>query len=210
MLAECNRAPFDNAECEGELVAGYHTEYGSMRFGLFALAEYIHMITNSALFATVFLGGWTLIPFVPVPGLRPEDVGIVAVLAKFAVLFGKAALLVCFMIAIRWTLPRLRYDQVMQMGWQAMIPLSLIIVIANAFLTFYGLTSTVAMLVANVAILAVILAVQPFLPRANTNRKIRIAGSRFSPLEDEIVQAAPAAAYAADDPRRTQVTTGVM
>jgi len=210
MLAECNRAPFDNAECEGELVGGYHTEYSSMRFGLFFLAEYTHMATNAALFATVFLGGWTLIPFASIPLLRPEDVGIFAVLAKFAVLFGKVFLLICFMIVIRWTLPRLRFDQVMQMGWQAMIPLSLSVVVVNAVLTYYGQTSVVVMLLANVGIVTVMMVIIPYIPSATSNRKIRLAGSRFSPLEDEIVRTAPAPAYAADHPARVSVTTGTM
>jgi len=210
MLAECNRAPFDNAECEGELVGGYHTEYSSMRFGLFFLAEYTHMATNAAFFAVIFLGGWTLIPFVSVPLLRAEDVGIFAVLAKFAVLFGKAVLLVCFMIVIRWTLPRLRYDQVMQMGWQAMIPLSIFVVIVNAIMIFYGQTSLLAMLAANVAIVLIMLAVQPLLPRGTSNRKLRLAGSRFSPLTDETGRAAMLPGYVTeDDPANIMPTTGV-
>ncbi len=186
ILAECNRAPFDNAECESELVGGYHTEYSSMRFGLFFLAEYTHMATNSAIFAVLFLGGWTLLPWVDIPLLRAEDVGLLAVLAKFAVLFGKVVLLICFMMVIRWSLPRLRFDQVMQMGWQAMIPLSLVLVLVNTVLVYYNffaMSPTLVMLVSNVAVVALILAVIPFLPRATSNRKIRLSGSRFSALE---------------------------
>lgn len=211
ILAECNRAPFDNAECEGELVGGYHTEYSSMRFGLFFLAEYTHMAVGAAMFATMFLGGWSLLPFVDVPLLRPEDTGLLAALAKFAVLFGKAVLLVCFMIVIRWTLPRLRFDQVMQVAWNVVIPLSILTVVMNAVMIFYGYTSLPAMLAANVALFVVLLVVQPLLPRSTGNRKIRLAGSRFSPLEDEdVVTAAPAGVAREDRPVEGTARLGVQ
>lgn len=185
ILAECNRAPFDNAECESELVGGYHTEYSSMRFGLFFLAEYTHMATSSAIFAVLFLGGWTLVPWVDVPLLGADDMSIWAVLAKFTVLFGKVVGLICFMMLVRWTLPRLRFDQVMQVGWQAVIPMSLILVLANTFVVYFNyfdVSPTLALLITNVAAGALVLALIPFLPRATGNRKIRLAGSRFSPL----------------------------
>ncbi|MCW5764349.1 MAG: NADH-quinone oxidoreductase subunit H [Phycisphaeraceae bacterium] len=199
ILAECNRLPFDNAECESELVGGYHTEYSSMSFGLFFLAEYTHMATSSAIFATVFLGGWTLLPFVDVPLLRPEDVSVWAVLAKFAVLFGKTVALICFMMVVRWTLPRLRYDQVMQVGWQAVIPLSLVLVVANAFVVFYKAATLPVMLAVNVGVALLLLAVQPLLPRSTSSRKIPLAGSRFSPLPDERVSTRPSSPLALED-----------
>ena len=200
ILAECNRAPFDNAECEGELVGGYHTEYSSMRFGLFFLAEYTHMAVAAAMFAVLFLGGWTLLPFASIPLLRPEDVSIFAVLAKFAVLFTKMLGLIVFMMVVRWTLPRLRFDQVMQVAWQGMIPLSLVLVIMNSVMVFYGLTQSVmAMLLANVVLAAVVMAVIPMLPRSTVNRKIRLAGSRFSPLSESEVRTMPTSAMALDD-----------
>lgn len=185
ILAECNRLPFDNAECESELVGGYHTEYSSMRFGLFFLAEYTHMATNSAIFAVLFLGGWTLIPWVDVPLLRPEDTGLLAVLAKFAVLFGKVVGLIIFMMVVRWSLPRLRFDQVMQVGWQGVIPISLALVLTNTVIVFYdffGYSPLPVMLLANAAVVVLILAAVPFMPRSTGNKKIRLAGSRFSPL----------------------------
>lgn len=200
VLAECNRAPFDNAECEAELVGGYHTEYSSMRFGLFFLAEYIHMAVGSAMFAIMFLGGFSLLPFVDLPLLRAEDTGLLAVLAKFAVLFGKTFLLVCFMIVIRWSLPRLRFDQVMQVGWQGLIPLSMLLLLGNAVLTFNGLTSISATLAFNGLLALAMLAVLPALPRATGSRRIRLAGSRFSPLEGESVRSAPNASATEDRP----------
>lgn len=199
VLAECNRLPFDNAECESELVGGYHTEYSSMSFGLFFLAEYTHMATNSAIFATVFLGGWSLLPFVDVPLLRPEDVSIWAVLAKFAVVFGKMFLLICFMMVIRWSIPRLRFDQVMQMGWQAVIPTSLVLVVANAFLVFYKAVTLPAMLAVNIGVGLLLLAVQPLMPRATSNRKIPLAGSRYSPLAGDAVSTRPYNPLALED-----------
>ncbi len=202
ILAECNRAPFDNAECEQELVGGYHTEYSSMRFGLFFLAEYTHMATNSLMFATLFLGGWTLVPWVEIPLLRPEDVGILAVLAKFAVLFTKMVLLICFMMVIRWSLPRLRFDQVMQVAWQGVIPLSLVLVLVNTLIVgadFFGMSPTLAMLLGNVGVGLLVLIVVPLMPRATKNKKIRLAGSRFSPLEDGVVSTRPTLAMARED-----------
>jgi NADH-quinone oxidoreductase subunit H len=182
-----------------------------MRFGLFFLAEYTHMAVGAAMFATMFLGGWSLLPFVDVPLLRPEDTGLLAALAKFAVLFGKAVLLVCFMIVIRWTLPRLRFDQVMQVAWNVVIPLSILTVVMNAVMIFYGYTSLPAMLAANVALFVVLLVVQPLLPRSTGNRKIRLAGSRFSPLEDEdVVTAAPAGVAREDRPVEGTARLGVQ
>ncbi|MEO1535732.1 MAG: complex I subunit 1 family protein, partial [Planctomycetota bacterium] len=138
ILAEANRAPFDNAEAEQELVGGYNTEYASMRYALFFLAEYMHMVTSCAFFALLFLGGFGLfgLPFTGV-----EDTGIIAVLVKFGVFFSKALLLVVFMMFIRWTLPRMRYDQVMFLGWQSMIPLSLTVVVVTAVMVFNSMTA---------------------------------------------------------------------
>ncbi|MBA4039688.1 MAG: hypothetical protein C0468_05135 [Planctomyces sp.] len=205
VLAECNRAPFDNAECEQELVGGYHTEYSSMRFGLFFLAEYAHMATSSAMWAVLFLGGTSLVPFANLPLVSPDDAGILAVLAKFSVLFGKMFLLVCFMIVIRWSLPRLRFDQVMQAGWQGMIPVTLLILVTNALVVFAGLATLPMLLLSNLAVAGVAAGVQPLLPKRPANHKIRLAGSRFSPLDHESVLVTTRAQGVAviDDPRRT-------
>ncbi len=208
-LAECNRAPFDNAECEAELVGGYHTEYSSMKFALFFLAEYAHMITNSAIFAVLFLGGFSLLPFVDLPLLRPEDTTLLAVLAKFGVMFVKVCLLIGFMMLVRWTLPRLRFDQVMSAAWQGVIPVALAVVLLNSVLIYTGSTEWYVQLAANAALALVLVAIQPLVPKPR-NKKLRMAGSRYSPLESG--QAATGARGAAreDRPVRTAATLGAV
>ncbi|MCB9851251.1 MAG: NADH-quinone oxidoreductase subunit H [Phycisphaerales bacterium] len=125
MFAETNRTPFDLAECEQELVGGFHTEYSAMKFAMFFLAEYAHMITGCAFLAVLFCGGWDPIPFVRIPLFRPEDTGIIAMLAKMAVLFGKVAFFMFMYMWVRWTVPRFRFDQLMRVAWKGLIPASL-------------------------------------------------------------------------------------
>lgn len=126
LFAETNRLPFDMAESETDLVAGYNTEYGAFKFGLFFVGEYTHVIVGSAVFVLLFLGGWS-IPFVSYP------VGILGAVLSGIVFFLKVLFLVFFFMWIRWTLPRFRYDQVMNLGWQRLLPLA----IAN--LVFYAI-----------------------------------------------------------------------
>jgi NADH-quinone oxidoreductase subunit H len=136
MFAETNRLPFDLPESETELVAGYHTEYSSMKFALFFLGEYTAMIAGSALIVVLFLGGWHL-PFIPdgenkiglqflhaIPGWIWGIVNITA-------FFGKVAALLFVFIWVRWTLPRFRYDQLMKLGWLYLFEIALV----NIFLT---------------------------------------------------------------------------
>jgi NADH-quinone oxidoreductase subunit H len=119
-IAETNRAPFDFPEAEQELVAGYHTEYSSMSFAMFFLAEYVNMVTVSAVATDLFLGGWHG-PFLP------ESLGWIWFLLKVsAILF--------FYVWMRWTLPRYRYDQLMQFGWKWLLPISVLNLLATAAL----------------------------------------------------------------------------
>lgn len=119
--AETNRLPFDMPESETELVAGYHTEYSSMKFALFFLAEYTNMTVSSALVVTLFLGGWTFF------GLEQAGwlVGLLIFIAKTAVLL-------FVYIWVRWTLPRFRYDQLMALGWGWFLPLALLNIVLTA------------------------------------------------------------------------------
>jgi NADH-quinone oxidoreductase subunit H len=205
ILAEANRAPFDNAEAEQELVGGYHTEYSSMRFALFFLAEYAHMVTSSAFFALVFLGGYHL-PLIP--WLSPEAVGFGAVLAKFLVYFGKVVLLVCFMMVIRWTVPRMRFDQVMMMAWQAVIPLALVVLVATSIMVYFDLRGLIPMLAVNAALAVGMLAIYPAMPKYDPNRKIALYGSRFNPVAGELVSTRPTDPMALEDrPVQGTVTT---
>jgi len=119
-FAETNRLPFDLPESEQELVGGYHTEYGSMKFAMFFLAEYTNMITSSALMVTLFFGGWQF-PWLDLNQYNPWLVG---VLHMSSFLF-KVLLFMLFFIWVRWTLPRFRYDQLMALGWKVFIPLAL-------------------------------------------------------------------------------------
>ena len=184
LLAESNRAPFDLAEAESELVGGYHTEYSSMRFAMFFLAEYFHMITGSALFCVLFLGGFSLNPFGAGPDL-PLVGGPLLILAQFGILAGKIFLVVSLGMAIRWTVPRFRYDQLMRLAWEGMIPASVLVLAATALMVYWGRTDL--MWLANIACVVVIYAVRPLLPRQpNANQRIRIIGSRFSPVTEGV------------------------
>jgi len=181
MLAETNRLPFDLAECESELVGGYHTEYSSMRFALFFLAEYFNMIAGSALFCVLFLGGWSVNPLgALVPGDLPFVGGLPVVMAQIAVMAGKTAAVVTLGIALRWTLPRFRFDQLMRLAWEGMIPSSLLVLTCTAVFMYFGLGQW--MWAGSLLCLAVIWFVGPRLPKgASPNAKIAMLGSRFSP-----------------------------
>src|SRR6266700_4045060 len=130
-LAETNRIPFDLPEAEGELIAGYHTEYSSMKFSMFYIAEYSNMITASALMATLYFGGWD-IPFTSWD--QTGDPSVFKTLATLAAFGLKTGFFLFAYIWIRWTLPRFRYDQLMALGWKVLLPLSLgyLAVIATA------------------------------------------------------------------------------
>ena len=134
-FAETNRLPFDLPEAEPELVGGFHTEYSGMKFGLFFLSEYANMITSSALITVLFLGGWHL-PFAETWGLDPLWLSLLQVGAFLA----KMSLILVFYIIIRWTLPRFRYDQLMNLGWKVMLPLA----IANVVVTGVVLLMTMS------------------------------------------------------------------
>lgn len=180
-LAECNRAPFDLVECEQELVGGFHTEYSSMRFALFFLGEYLHMITASAFFTILFLGGWDL-PFLKEPQVG-QAAGLGIVLLKTAVFLGKIAGCIVLMMVIRWTLPRFRFDQLMKHAWRSLIPLTLTLMLLTGVVVFLKLSHW-WLLGANAATMLALYAIGASIPQGPpVNRRVPLAGSRFSPLE---------------------------
>ncbi len=196
ILAEANRAPFDNAEAEQELVGGYHTEYSAMRFALFFLAEYAHMMTSSAFFVLFFLGGYHL-PFIELTS--PESTGLLAAFVKFNVFMAKVVGSVCFMMVIRWTVPRIRYDQVMKLAWQSLIPLSIALLIATSIMIYMEWTAWWQYLAMNIVVLAGAMMAAPLMPKSDVNKRVQLAGSRFSPLPGETVITGPSTAIAKDE-----------
>lgn len=129
-FAECNRTPFDLPECETELVGGYHTEYSSMKLGFYLFAEYINMFVSSAVISTLYFGGYNF-PFMHDLGLSHNAITLIGT----AALFGKIIFFIFFFMWVRWTLPRFRYDQLMNLGWKILLPLAIV----NIFLTAGGL-----------------------------------------------------------------------
>jgi NADH-quinone oxidoreductase subunit H len=131
IFAETNRLPFDLPEAETELVGGYHTEYGSMKFGLFFLGEYVAMITGSAIIVTLFLGGWHF------PGVPDGSHGWGWGLLNIFIFFSKIATLLFVFIWVRWTLPRFRYDQLMRLGWVFFFEIALVNIFLMAIILAY-------------------------------------------------------------------------
>ena len=129
LFAETNRLPFDMAEGEADLVGGFHTEYGSLKWGLFFVAEYSHMLIGSGVFVLLFLGGWNPLPWLPLAtfadwlGLagNPLVVGALSIV----IFLSKVLFFVFLFMWVRWTVPRFRYDQVMKLGWQKLLPLAI-------------------------------------------------------------------------------------
>ncbi len=198
--AEANRAPFDLAEAEQELVGGYHTEYSSMRFALFFLSEYAGMITTSCVCVALFFGGWHL------PGLNMVfnklsgghgaigwnpgwSESIVLCLIRMGVFFAKAIVILFLFMWVRWSLPRFRFDQLMRLAWGGLIPISIGLLVATAVVTWMtggksydNLDGWTALLYAamNGAVLLIVVIVIYFRgPAASTNRRLFIPNSRF-------------------------------
>ncbi len=145
LFAETNRQPFDMPESEADLVGGFHTEYGAFKWSLFFVAEYSNMLIGSGVFTLLFLGGWNPLPWISLADLigwlhhlthaawllQPLAVGIISI----GIFLGKVLALIFFFMAVRWTVPRFRYDQVMKIGWQKLLPLS----IANLLIYAIGI-----------------------------------------------------------------------
>jgi NADH-quinone oxidoreductase subunit H len=194
--AEANRAPFDLAEAEQELVGGYHTEYSSMRFALFFLSEYAGMITTSAVCVALFFGGWHL-PWVdklitPLAGNVDADHPAVttwwlANVIRFGVFFGKTIGVIFVFMWVRWSLPRFRFDQLMMIAWRALIPISLALLVTTAIVgylvpsgPFLSGRAALTLLAANLAVVVFSLIVSRLIPAPPpTNRRMAVAGSRY-------------------------------
>ena len=198
--AEANRAPFDLAEAEQELVGGYHTEYSAMRFALFFLAEYAGMITTSAVCVALFFGGWH-IPWLDIffprvfgdPHSNPAVITSLGICILRAVIFFVKTLLIIFIFMwVRWSLPRFRFDQLMGLAWRALIPMALTILVATAAIMYWfgprtqaeelRVTGLMALLLLalNIVLLVGFFVVSRLLPAPpDTNRRIRVSGSRF-------------------------------
>lgn len=131
-FAETNRLPFDLPEAEPELVGGYHTEYSSLKFAMFFLAEYANMIIASCLIAALYLGGWHL-PFINTASLSEGWLPLISV----GIYLAKVCFILFVFIWVRWSIPRFRYDQLMNLGWKVMLPLSLVNLVWVAILVYY-------------------------------------------------------------------------
>lgn len=197
VLAECNRAPFDLAEAEQELVGGFHTEYSSMKWALFFLAEYMHMITGSAFFVILFLGGWDIAPFSSYSGYeilpivagdgQPWWLALLIVFIKFNVFVGKITALLFVMMWIRWTLPRFRFDQLMKLAWRGLIPITIAVMLATSIMIFVKIDPIKmwwAYTLMNIVVGVTAAGIAPHLPGPRGNRRIQLEGSRFNPPTD--------------------------
>lgn len=195
--AEANRAPFDLAECEQELVGGYHTEYSAMRFALFFLAEYAGMITTSAVGVALFFGGWHFPGLTgSIDPLNPSLTDSLWVcIIRAIVFFTKTVVIIFIFMWVRWSLPRFRFDQLMQLAWRAMIPISLAMLLVTALVIYFGGANNavfrserringslaVLFLAANIVLLVITMLASRLLPPPpDTNRRIAIPGSRFT------------------------------
>lgn len=146
VYAETNRLPFDLPEGESEIVAGYHLEYNSMKFALFMMGEYINMFVGAALITTLFFGGYQMLPgmgwvhgqLVAALGLNPTFSGGLQILFEALSFFAKTFFWYWTYIWVRWTVPRFRYDQLMDLGWKILLPLSLANIFATGLAIFYG------------------------------------------------------------------------
>ena len=151
-FAETNRLPFDLAEAEQELVGGYHTEYSSMKFAMYFMAEYMHMIVGSAVAVTLFFGGWHFFGLETVGG--PFWSGLISI----GIFFVKTAFFLFVFIWVRWTLPRFRYDQLMNLGWKFLLPIALTTIVVTA--TVWAFTqSKVLVGVLNVVAAGIVVAI---------------------------------------------------
>ena len=169
-VAEVNRAPFDLPEAEQELTAGYLTEYSGLRWSLYQMAEYINMITVSAIASTLFLGGWSFFGLERIPGL------------SIVIFLVKVALFLFLFIWLRATLPRIRYDRLMRLGWQILLPLAVLNAVITAIVVAFGLPWWVNFLAGGVVVIGLLIAI---------NRHSVVEGTRFEGKTEKRLQTLP-------------------
>ncbi len=169
VFAECNRLPFDLPEAEQELIGGYHTEYSAMKFALFFLGEYTHMITTSFLVVVLFFGGWEVLPWLGLPD------GLGGVIVKLAVFAFKMCLFIVFYMLVRWTVPRFRFDQLMGLTWKVLLPLALVNVVCLIFVKQFQLTEWL-LLPLSLGMLVFIAALTLYMPRQRARAPVRFSG----------------------------------
>jgi NADH-quinone oxidoreductase subunit H len=173
-FAECNRLPFDLPEAEQELVGGYHTEYSALKFAMFFLGEYTHMVTTSFLMVILFLGGWHF------PGL--PDAGLAAVLLKLLVFAVKVSMFILFYMFVRWTIPRFRFDQLMGLAWKVLIPLALAnlvaVMVVKHLIAVQGLDPGWHWLLLPISLLLLVIAAAVAVQDSSANqRRLGVAGT---------------------------------
>jgi NADH-quinone oxidoreductase subunit H len=168
VFAECNRLPFDLPEAEQELVGGYHTEYSAMKFALFFLGEYTHMITTSFLVAVLFFGGWHFPGVDSIPGVG-------GIIVKLIIVAVKMALFIVFYMLIRWTLPRFRFDQLMGLTWKVLLPLALVNVVCVIVVKQFS-QSEWWMLPLSIAMFVAIAALTLYMPRQRPRAPVYFTG----------------------------------
>ncbi len=183
LLAEGNRAPFDLAEAESELVGGWHTEYSSMKWTLFFLGEYVHMTVGGAFFVLLFLGGFSINPLfgadLPLAG------GLGLILLQAGIFLTKVFAIIFLTMLIRWTLPRFRFDQLMRLAWEGMIPTAMLMLLVTSLFVYLGLVAAGWMWAGSLAVVLVVWVVRPLMPgQARRNHRVPLIGSRFSPLRE--------------------------
>lgn len=188
-FAETNRAPFDLAEAEQELIGGYQTEYSSMKMALFYLGEYFHMITASAFMTVLFLGGWELFPFSEQTGwgwvhwLNNAPTW-AAMLCRLAITFGKVFCFIFFYMWIRWTLPRFRFDQLMSLCWKGLVPVGIALVALVGVLVFFGQPISVWATLGNVALFLVMVVLMAIRAPKLTGRQAHMPQVQAWPAAD--------------------------
>jgi NADH-quinone oxidoreductase subunit H len=174
IFAECNRLPFDLPEAEQELVGGYHTEYSGMKFALFFLGEYTHMITTSFLAVALFFGGW-LLPGVTTPESSATYGVVLDAILKLIVFAVKMGLFIVFYMLIRWTIPRFRFDQLMGLTWKVLMPLALVNVLMVLLVRHLGLNDWL-MLPGSLVLLVAAAVLSLSLPRGPTRANLVVRG----------------------------------